>query len=252
MRRNNLQIVVIVQARMGSTRLPGKILKQVLGKPLIQFLIERLERIKLKNSIIVATTTNSKDDILIDLCKKLGISTFRGSEEDVLERFFQAATQSKADVIVRICADSPLLDPLLIDEVIEYFLSNSYDYVTTGLERTFPLGMDVEVFSMKSFQSVSEQAKAVEEREHVTPFYYRHPELFRIGIFKAKEDYSKFRWTVDTIEDFEVVSQMLEMLYASHPEFSFSDIIELAKNHPKLQKINSHIQQRYVARTPNE
>jgi spore coat polysaccharide biosynthesis protein SpsF len=238
------QIVIIVQARMGATRLPGKPLKLVLGKPLLGYLMDRLKRVKRADQLVVATTQNPQDQKIVDWCTAAGLTVFKGSEEDVLDRYYQTAKEAGAEVVVRVTGDCPLIDPEIVDRVIELFLSGNYDYVSNVLERTFPRGMDVEVFSFKALEKAALEAKAPEEREHVTPFIYRHPELFRLGNLKGKKNDSKFRLTVDTKEDLMVVSLLIEALYPKKQNFTLEDLLGALQENPEWEKINSHIEQK--------
>jgi len=241
-----MKTVIVVQARMGSTRLPGKHLKQVLGRPLLSYLVERLRRVKLANEIVLATTTKPLDDQLVDFSRDEKLPFFRGSEEDVLDRYYQTAKKFQADTIVRISGDCPLIDPEVIDNVINYFLQAqpSLDYASNTLQRTFPRGMDTEVFSFESLEKVARDAQKPEEREHVTPFYYLHPDQFKIGSVQSEKDGSRFRWTVDTEEDFKLIKTILEEIYPKNPTFTLNDLLELFKLHPEWMKINAHIQQK--------
>lgn len=241
-----MKVVIIVQARMTSTRLPGKVLKEVLGKSLLEYQIERLKRVESAENIIIATTVNETDQPIIELCKRLSIDYFRGSETDVLSRYYQAALAYRADVAVRVTSDCPLIDPWVINQVIQYYLDNQfeYDYVSNSLERTYPRGMDTEVFSFKALKEAFQEATAQPDREHVTPFIHRQPERYHLGHVKYSEDYSHYRWTVDTLEDFELVQKIIEALYPSNPEFTLEDCLRLLKRYPSWSKINSHIEQK--------
>jgi len=245
-KKQEKKVLLLIQARMGSTRLPGKHLKTVLGKPLLSFLLERLRRVKKSNLIVLATTINPADDVLMDFAVKEHLPFFRGSEEDVLDRFLQAGRIYSADVLVRITADCPLIDPALIDEIIDFFLSHSYDYVSNVLSRTYPRGMDVEVFSMPSFEKVSQMAKQADEREHVTPYYYRHKELFKLGYVRSPVDYSYLRLTVDTPDDFTLIKTILEEIYPSNPNFTLQDLLDQFKKHPEWLAINAHVEHKQI------
>ena len=242
------RVVLIIQGRMAATRLPGKPLKPVLGRPLLAYLIERVQRCKTVDAIVVATTTNSLDGAIAEFCQKNHIACFRGSESDVLDRYLQAARHYKADVIVRVTGDCPLIDPQVIDTVVSYFLQHKppLDYATNCLERTFPRGMDVEVFSMKSFEKVAKKAKNESEREHVTPYYYRHPELFKLGNVTRETDDSRYRLTVDEEDDFTLIETLLKAIYVDKPHFTLEDILQVFKQHPEWIKINAHVQQKLV------
>lgn len=242
------RVVAIVQARMGSTRLPGKVLKEVLGKPLLGFLVERIRRSRLISELVIATSTENSDDIIADYCAKQGIAVYRGSEADVLSRYAEAAAEYKADYIVRICADSPLIDPGMIDEIIQEFLDKypSCDYLSNTLKQTCPLGMNTEIFSFQALQTAHLKARLPYEREHVTPYIYSNPQLFSICQKHYQPDLSNFRLTVDMPEDFELVRTILEQLYLAKPGFSLSDVIAMLKEYPELYKINLHIQQTQI------
>ncbi|NEO63206.1 MAG: NTP transferase domain-containing protein, partial [Moorea sp. SIO4G2] len=163
-----MKLVIIVQARMTSTRLPGKVLKQVLGKPLLDYQIERLRRVKLADEIVIATTINQTDEPIVELCNSISIPYFRGSEEDVLARYYGAAVEHQADVVVRVTSDCPLIDPQVIDQVIQFYLDHQgeYDYVSNSLQRTYPRGMDTEVFSFAALDEAFHEASAQPDREH--------------------------------------------------------------------------------------
>ena len=178
-----MKTVVIVQARMTSTRLPGKVLKEVMGKSLLEYQIERLQRAKLADGIVIATTSNDTDQPIVELCERLDVACFRGSEHDVLARYHDAATLHQANTVVRVTSDCPLIDPAVIDQLICFYLEHveEYDYVTNCLKRTYPRGMDVEVFSFRVLHEAFMEAVEQEEREHVTPFIYHHPERYRLA-----------------------------------------------------------------------
>ncbi|HBQ25201.1 MAG TPA: acylneuraminate cytidylyltransferase, partial [Syntrophomonas sp.] len=167
-----MKTIIIVQARMTSTRLPGKVLKEVLGKPLLEYQIERLRQVRLADELVIATTTNDTDQPIVELCEHLGGAYYRGSEEDVLSRYYEAATQFKADAVVRVTSDCSLIDPGVMDEVIGLYINNrdNYDYVSNTLERTYPRGLDTEVFSMAALEKAYKEAGEQPDREHVTLF----------------------------------------------------------------------------------
>ncbi len=213
-----MRIVIIVQARMGSTRLPGKVLKEVLGRTLLEYQVERLRRVKGCDEIVLATTTDQRDDVLVELCSAWSLACFRGEEEDVLDRYFQAAREFKADAVVRVTSDCPLIDPEVIGNLIRVFHQGQpgLDYVSNTLERTFPRGMDAEVFTTQALEAAWKSATGP-DREHVTRYIYRHPERFRLEGIKYKSDQSAHRWTVDTPEDFELIRRIIEALYPNRP-----------------------------------
>lgn len=240
----NTPIVAIIQARMGSTRLPGKILKNVLGKPLLGYLIDRLKGSRHVNKIVIATTDQKQDDPIAVYAKNQNVEVFRGSEDDVLDRYAKAAKQSGAGVVVRITSDCPLIDPSVIDRGVQIFLDNDADYVTNTLTRTYPRGMDVEVFSREALEIAADKAIAKEEREHVTPYIVRHPDLFKQRNFIYSHDNSSLRWTVDTQEDFMLISKLIELVYPENPDFTLEDLLLINQKHPELKLINAHIEQK--------
>jgi spore coat polysaccharide biosynthesis protein SpsF len=243
------KIFAIIQARMGSTRLPGKVLKPIMGKPMLWYLISRLKNVPGLNDIIVATSTNKKDDEIEKFCLHENINMYRGSENDVLDRFYQAATIKKAEHIIRITADCPLIDPMVVQRMIDVYLEKQYEYfsVATGagvankdFSGRFPDGLDAEIFSYSLLKNAWEQAISPLHREHVTPFIWQQPDRFKIGNLKSDIDYSNLRWTVDNEADFELVSWIYENLYLVKPSFDMNDILELLRTNPDKSKINQH------------
>lgn len=243
MKRKDQKVVAFVQARMGSTRLPGKHLLSLLDEPMLSRLFERLKGAKTLDQIVLATTTEPKDDCLAELAVANKIPFFRGSSENVLERFYQASRLFPGEIIVRITADCPLIDPALVDKTVDYFRTHRFDYVSNT--QSYPRGMDTEVFSRASFEKVYNSAKTPAEKEHVTPFYYRHPELFKLGSL-PKQTIPPYRLTVDTQEDFLLVSHIYEALYPQNPHFSLQDIYTVLDTHPDWHLINAHIAQKPV------
>ncbi|HEV8052354.1 MAG TPA: glycosyltransferase family protein [Parachlamydiaceae bacterium] len=240
------RVVIILQARMGSTRLPGKPLKKVLNRPLLSFQVERLRRAQLVDEIIIATTTEPQDDLIVQFCKDEKIAYYRGSALDVLDRYRQAAKNAHADIVVRVTGDCPLIDPEEVDKVIKFYLDHlpEYDYVSNSLERTYPRGLDTEIFSMAMLEEASKEAKLPSEREHVTLYFYTHPESYSLKNVAHSKDLSNYRWTVDTTEDFELITKILETLYPSNPDFKMDDILHLLDKHPEWNLINAHIKQK--------
>ena len=244
-----MKTVLVIQARMGSTRLPAKILKEVLGKPLLELQIERLRRVAGINEIVIATTTNDGDQAVVDFCRKQGLECFRGSEDDVLSRYYHCAAQARADIVMRITSDCPLIDPDVVARVLNHYKSNAHrvDYVSNTIKRTFPRGLDVEVFSFKSLQESHKLATLPSDREHVTPFIYNAPERFRLDAILNGTDESRHRWTVDTPEDFELIRRIFEALYPTNPRFSLADVLTLLEQNPSWFEINSHIRQKELS-----
>lgn len=243
-----MRVSAIIQARMGSTRLPGKVLKKILDQPLLSYEIERLRNSQLLDEIIVATTVSSDDDPIVDFCQEVGVLCFRGSEEDVLSRYFEAALQYSCEVIVRLTADCPLIDPQIVDQVIKCYLKSDprVDYVSNVLQRTYPRGMDTEVFSFASLEMAHNMAVAQEEREHVTLFMYRNPQLCTLKGVENEVDWSKYRLTVDEKDDFLLIKEILETLYPGNPLFSVKDIVGLLEGDQALGRLNAHVQQKKI------
>lgn len=241
-----MHVEIYVQARMGSTRLPGKVMLKVLDKPLLEYLVERLKQVKAADEVVILTSTDAADDVIANYCKDHNISFFRGSNANVLDRYYQAAQASKPEAIVRITADCPLIDPDVVDEVIKFFKDHSYDYVSNGLERTYPRGLDTEIFSYKVLEQAWKHAKKDEEKEHVTPYIYRHPELFLVKNLSLQPRADHHRWTVDTPEDFELIKRILENLYPGQPQFRMADVLRLLEKHPDWSQLNAHIEQKIL------
>jgi spore coat polysaccharide biosynthesis protein SpsF len=235
--------VIILQARMTSTRLPGKILMPLSGKPLLAYGIERLQRIKKPHHIVVATTTNWQDDAVETLCNTLNVCCYRGNEHDVLDRYYQAAKKYPADAIIRVTGDCPLIDAHIVDLMLDAFESSNADYLSNTLTRTFPRGLDVEIFTATALQTAFKEATQPEEREHVTPYVYNHPECFRLVNYSQQNDYSQERWTVDTPEDFALIEKIIESLYPSVPNFTQEAVIALLDQQPEWRLLNAHIEQ---------
>ncbi len=223
---------------MGSSRLPNKVMINLAGKPIIQHVIERCRKSK-ADEVIVATSTNSENDEIEDFCKKIGCPCFRGSEEDVLDRYFQAAEENKADIVIRITSDCPLIDYALIDLLIDEFSSKSYDYISNVLARTFPRGLDAEIFSFAALKKAHELAEKKTDREHVTSFIYANPNIFKIKGIEASGFLRRpdIRVTIDTKEDLEVLKSIFENLKdAAH--LPISDILKYLDANPKIRDLN--------------
>ena len=241
--------LIIVQARMTSTRLPGKVLLPLAGEPMLTRLVERLRRVQRADGIVIATTTNATDDPIAALCSQLGVPCHRGSEHDVLSRYADAARLHGADVVVRITSDCPLIDPSLIDQVIAVHEEGDSDYVSNMLPPTWPYGMAVEVFSAAALAQAHAEATQAAEREHVTPFIYWHPERYRLRNVASPVDLSQHRWTVDTPEDYALVGRLFDHLMPTHPHFTQADVLALLDQHPDWIAINQHIQQKPATQT---
>lgn len=230
---------------MGSSRLPGKILKKVLDKPLLEYEIERLHRVKNADEIVIATTTNAIDDQVVKFCEASQMKYFRGDENDVLSRYYLCAKENQFEIVVRVTADCPLIDPTVIDKILETMIDcKSYEYLSNTLTRTYPRGLDCEAFYFKNLEQAYREAKDPADREHVTLFMHRNirPDLLRN--ISNPINLSHHRWTVDTPEDFELIKRIIENLYSQNPRFDFLDIVKLLDQHPDWIKLNAHIEQK--------
>jgi spore coat polysaccharide biosynthesis protein SpsF len=236
-----MKTVAIIQARMTSTRLPGKIMADLAGEPLLFHVVNRAKRARTLDMVAVATTDRPADDAVAQFCAKAGIPCFRGSEEDVLDRYYQAARHFEADVVVRLTADCPLLDPDVIDHVVQVFQSGDYDYVSNTIQPTYPDGLDTEVFRREALEKAWREARLKSEREHVTPFIWKQPALFRIHNVRHELDLSTLRWTVDEPEDMEFVRRVYSYC-ATEPSFGMADVLALLRERPVLGDINASFQ----------
>jgi len=233
-------VTAIVQARMGSTRLPGKVLLDIQGKPLLQHVIERVSQSKFIERIIIATTTDKKDEAIVKFAETRRLPYYRGSEDDVLDRFYQAAKQYRVTTIVRITPDDPFKDPAVIDRVIGCYMTNrdAVDYVSNTIKPTYPEGLDIEVFSFQALETAWREARKPSEREHVTPYIWGHPELFRLVNIENEEDLSQLRWTLDTEADLQFARAIYARLYHGQV-FLMKEILALLQREPQLVLINS-------------
>lgn len=243
---------IILLARLGSTRLPGKVLLSLCGRPVLEHIILRLRRVRRSEKIIVATTQNGMDDIIEQVCRKLGVSCFRGSEDNVLDRCVQTSETFDLDVIVRLGADNPFVDREIIDDMLHIFQTawnngKRPDYMSNSMDRSFPLGLDCEIFHRDTFRRLAEETKCLplEERRlnenNVSPFIHQNPERFRIISFKKDFDYSHLRWTLDTPEDFDLITRVYDALYPVKPDFLMEDILDLLSKFPQWSEINAQV-----------
>ena len=216
-------------------------MKEIVGKPMLWHLIERLKKAKLLDNIIVATTDKEIDIPILKLAEDSGVDSYAGSEEDVLDRYYQAATKSHVDGIARITADCPLIDPYLTDMVIRRYSMGDCDYATNALVQTFPDGLAVEVFSYAALETAWKEAGWASEREHVTPYIWKNPDKFKLVNMENSVNLSHLRWSVDEAKDMEFVRQVYKYLYKEAQIFSMEDVLELLKKHPNLEKINQGI-----------
>lgn len=239
----SLRVVGIIQARMGSTRLPGKVLRNLAGKPMLLRVVQRTCRARRLNEIVVATTTSQKDDSIVDLCRANDWPSFRGSESDVLDRYLEAARTYDADAVARITSDCPLIDPEIIDEAVRVFICGQWDYVSNILEpRTYPRGLDVEILTIAALERAWKEDGNPAWREHVTPYISRHPQRFRLHGLVNDRDYSYMRWTVDTPADLEFMRKIFD--HFGNDRFGWKDVLHLLDARPEWLQINQDIQQK--------
>lgn len=231
-------ITAIIQARIRSTRLPGKVLLALGGKTILENVVERARQAELINRVVLATSTEAADDAIANLCSEKDIVYFRGSENDVLDRFYRAALAYKAENICRLTADCPLIDPTIIDKAAREFLSGDYDYVSTSHPvATYPDGFDTWIFSFAALEQSWREAKLPSEREHVTSYIWNHPEKFKIGSIKNKIDLSAYRLTIDEPADYEA----LKLVVANVADLNLENIIQFLKTNAKAKKLNANI-----------
>ena len=236
-----MRVLAIIQARMGSTRRPGKVLEKIHGQTLLEHLLVRLRAVKEFDDIIIATTHHKSDDVLYKWASSNNIKCFRGSKDNVLSRFYHCASENNAEIIVRITADDPLKDPVVISHAINLFLDHSeLDYVSNTIKPTYPEGIDVEVFSFEALQRAFNLAVKKSDLEHVTPYIWNNPEEFRVHNFEASLDTSYVRLTVDYEEDIEVVRRLLQR-FINDPLVPYQDIVNFLSDHPEITKINGNI-----------
>lgn len=240
--------VCIVQARMNSTRLPGKILLEIAGHPLLKHLIDRIKEAKTIDEIVIATTINPDCRPIIELAEKEGVQWFAGDEDDVLARYLGAAKKTGAEHIVRITSDCPLIDPVTIDKIVNLYHDNQADYVSNTIERTYPRGLDTEIFSFEALERADRMAVDKPYREHVTLFMYRHPEEFDLLNVFAEPPLNRpdLRLTVDTKEDFRLIKEIYEALYEEGRIIKMAEVVALLNSRPELEQINAHIEQKKV------
>jgi spore coat polysaccharide biosynthesis protein SpsF len=232
-------IVAIIQARMSSSRLPGKVLMPLAGIPVLEHVCKRIKACKTISQVLVATSTDPSDDPIQAWCEQVSISCYRGSLQDVLDRYYQAAKICRADAVVRITADCPAIDPTIVDEIVNEYLSGGYDYF--GLSGEFPDGLDCTVFAFSALERAWHAAKLPSEREHVGPYIENHPELFKCGGLKKFTGLSQHRWTLDEPRDYDFLQAIFARLYQAAAPFLASDVLALLENEPELMNINSNI-----------
>jgi spore coat polysaccharide biosynthesis protein SpsF len=234
--------ITIVQARMSSTRLPGKIMKEILGKTVLELQLERMSLAKNLGQIVVAISENKADDMLEKYCQELGYEVFRGSENDLLSRHYHCALKYEASIVAKIPSDCPLIDPSVIDRVFHHFENQNCDYISNLHPATYPDGNDCEVFRFEALERAYREAERQLEREHTTPYFWENPDIFSISnlTWESGLDYSmSHRFTIDYMEDFEFIKAVYEELYRLNPQFSLRDILDLIDRKPEIYQINS-------------
>ena len=242
----NKKIIVTIEARMTSSRLPGKVLLESLEKPMLQLMVERLKNMKYADDIVIATTVNKSDDPIIKLAEEIGVKYFRGSEEDVLQRVLGAAHENRADIIVELTGDCPLIDPALIDQVVELYLSEDCDYATNCLTQTYPLGMETEVFSTELLEIADKEGDTLEDREHVSWFFVRNPDRFKLVNTEASAElqWPELRLTLDEEPDYRLIDAVFSHFKTTYNNCSCNEIIKFLKEHPELTAFNENIEHR--------
>jgi len=228
--------------------LPGKVLKTLVGRPMLEHLIERLQRCKTLDVLTIATTTLAQDDPIAELAKQAGAVCFRGPEDDVLARYVGAAKMVEADIVVRITSDCPLIDPVTVDNVVRYFLASAYDYVAAGVGSGFPRGLDTEVVGAEVLMRAHREAHDVPSREHVTWYIHRHPELFHLGYYPAPPElrHPDWRLCVDEEADFQLIEEIYGRLYRAGEIIDIREVVNLLEREPQLRHINAKVRQKVV------
>ncbi len=235
-----MKVVAIIQARMGSSRLPGKVLEAILEKPTLWHLINRLQTAQLVDKIVIATSINQQDKPIVKFAEENGIDCYAGSELDLVDRLYQTAREYGAEAMVRITGDCPLVDPLVVDRVTKYYLDGqgSLDYVSNVSPRTYPDGLDTEVFSLSALERVWQEVKDPREREMIPENFLEHPKKYRLGNVAYDRDLSAMRWTVDYPDDLKFITEIYRRLYREDKIFVMADILELLTKNPELPEIN--------------
>lgn len=242
------RVVAIIQARMGSERLPGKVLRDLMGKPMLAHMLERVKRAQSIDAIVVATSRLEQDDAVAELAQDCGVVVFRGEEEDVLSRYVLAAEEVAAEVVVRLTGDCPLIDPGTIDKIVDDFLKGGADYVATYVENSYPRGLDVEVFSHSTLLQVNELAPMGKNpaREHVTWLIGRRPDLFRLRLIEAEEELHRprYRLCVDTMDDFRLIEAIYRQFYRPGEIVDIKEVLVFLDTHPEVAALNAHVKQK--------
>jgi spore coat polysaccharide biosynthesis protein SpsF len=237
-----MNVVAIIQARMGSTRLPGKVLMDLGGKTVLARVVDRLRRATRVKEIVVATTDSAADEAIVQECHQIEVLTFRGSEFDVLDRYHEAARVFAARAVVRITSDCPVIDPELVDETVRMFHDQRADYASNSLMPSYPRGLDTEVFTTIALERAWRESREPYQREHVTPYFYEHPELFNLISLRSRMDYSRYRWTLDTAADLTLLRKIYAR-FGSQNDFDWRQAVRLMEREPELAELNSHVVQ---------
>lgn len=244
-RDQSVKTVAIIQARLGSTRLPGKVLRQLGGKTVLAQTITRAKSCPQLDAVVVATTEQPGDAAVAEEARQCGAAAFRGSESDVLSRYYLAAKENQADLVIRITADCPLYDGRLLDRMLTQFKRvKTADFFSNTQKRTFPRGLDTEIFPFAALERAYREADQPHAREHVTPYLYQHPECFQLYSYEESPDLSELRWTLDTPEDWELMQAIYAELQQADRIFTTEDILKLLKARPELTKLNAHVEQK--------
>jgi spore coat polysaccharide biosynthesis protein SpsF len=240
-----MKVVAIIQARMGSTRLPGKVLKDIGGQSMLARVVRRVQRATLLDLVVVATTVESSDDVIVAECRHLGVAVFRGDEKDVLGRYHQAAKEYGAEVIVRITADCPLIDPEVVDRVVRAFFDEQPDCASNTLVRTYPRGLGFSVITMAALTRAYQEAHEPHHRTHVPLYIHQNPDSFRLLAVTGQTDYSHHRWTVDTPEDLAFVQEIYAR-FGNSDTFGWRDVLAILDREPELMELNCHVEQKHL------
>lgn len=243
-----MRTIATIEARMTSSRLPGKVMKPCCGIPMMELMVNRLRRVPSLDGIVIATTVNADDDPIVDLAQRLGISHWRGSEGDVLTRVLDAAQAHRADVIVELTGDCPLIDPGIVEQCVQAYRSQEVDYMSNVLERSFPIGMDTQVFATDVLADVARRTSDPVDHEHVSLYIYRHPELYRLANLRAPAELTdpELRLTLDTMQDYQLIEAVFSHFLPGRPDFELADVLRLLHQRPELRRINDHVAHRWV------
>ena len=247
-----MKVVASIEARMGSSRLPGKSIRKILDKPMLELMIERVKDCKEVDDIIIATSSNKKDNVIAELASKLDVNYFRGSENDVLDRVLNAAKMIKADVIVELWGDCPLIDPEILDDLVTFYKKNNFDCIGTSLpnfKKEFPLGISALIFSTKILDDVSKITKNPEDRENVSNYIYENPDKYVIASLPCPPglNFPDLRLVVDEESDFQLIKGIFEKLYPQNPHFRTNDVIQFLNDNPSLKSLNQDVTQRRLS-----